>query len=255
MFKIERLDKILRYINENNKAGIDEISDKFGVSKVTVRRDLEILSNKGLVIKTHGGVMSIENKFSYEIPYSNKSETNSAAKRAIGIAAAKLVDDGDLIILDSGSTTLEVAKNIRGNNLTILTNDIKVSNEIAHRNGIRLILSGGILGETVYSMTGIQTLNFFKQFHINRTFLGCDAIDLSLGISNRTLEEVEIKKAMIDAAEEVILVTDSSKLNKKVFCHVCDFSKVNKLVIDSIDDSYSRILQQYGVEVIIAKQQ
>lgn len=253
MFQIERQEKILQYINKKKKAHIKELSDVFDVSKVTIRRDLDELADKGLIIKTHGGVMSIMNKFSYEIPYSSKSEINNEAKKKIGIAAAKLVDDGDIVIIDSGSTTLEVARNIKSQNITVLTNDIKISMEIAQIHNAKLIVAGGVLNESVYTLTGSQTVDTFKKVHVNKTFLGCDAFDLTYGITNRTMQEVEVKKSMIDAAEEVIVVTDSSKLNKKVFCFLCEISEIDKLIIDQIDESLKKELEEKGVEVIIAK--
>ncbi|RUS47087.1 DeoR/GlpR family DNA-binding transcription regulator [Cohnella sp. AR92] len=252
MFQIERQEKILQYINKKKKANVNELSDIFEVSKVTIRRDLDELSEKGLVVKTHGGVMSILNKFSYEIPSSSKQESNLEAKRRIGAEAAKLIEDGDIVIFDAGSTTLEVAKNIKNQEITVLTNDIKISMEMAHKRSIKLMVSGGILNESVYTLVGDQTVEFFEKVHVNKTFLGCDAIDLSFGISNRTMEEVETKRAMIEAAEEVIMVTDSSKLNKKVFCHLCEISEIDKLIINEIDDVYKRELEKKGVEVIIA---
>ncbi|MHB8062497.1 MAG: DeoR/GlpR family DNA-binding transcription regulator [Ruminiclostridium sp.] len=254
MFQIERQEKILHYVNKRKKANIAELVSEFGVSKVTIRRDIDELARKELVVKTHGGVISLRNKFSYEIPYASKSEVNSEAKRKIGIMAAKLIEDRDIIILDAGSTTLEVAKNIKSENVTVLTNDIKISMEVAHKHNINLIVVGGALNESVYTLTGNHTVDFFKKVHVNKTILGCDAIDLAFGISNRTMEEVDIKKAMIVAAEEVIMVTDSSKLNKKVFCFLCDTSEIDKLIIDQIDEADKILLEEKGVEVLITNQ-
>jgi DeoR/GlpR family transcriptional regulator of sugar metabolism len=253
MFQIERQDKILQYINKKKKANIKELSDVFEVSKVTIRRDLDELAGKGLIIKTHGGVMSIMNKLSFEIPYKSKSEVNSEQKKKIGIAAAELIEDGDIIILDSGSTTLEVAKNIKGKNITVLTNDLKVSMEVAQNPNAKLIVAGGSLNESVYTLTGSQTVETFKKVHVNKTFLGCDALDLAYGLTNRTMHEVDVKKSMIEAADEVILVTDSSKFGKRVFTFLCDTSEIDKLITDQIDDQLKTALESQDVEVIIAK--
>lgn len=253
MFQIERQEKILQYINKKKKANINELSAAFEVSKVTIRRDLDELAQKGLVVKIHGGAMSIQNKFSYEIPSASKLEANIEAKRKIGAMAAGLIEEGDIVIFDSGSTTLEVAKNLKQQEVTVLTNDIKISMEMAHKRGVKLMVSGGILNESVYTLAGDQTADFFKKVHVNKTFLGCDAIDLTFGISNRTMQEVETKKAMIDAAEEVIMVTDSSKLNKKVFCYLCDISEIDKLIINEIDETYKKELEKKGVEVLVAE--
>ncbi len=252
MFQIERQEKILNYINKNKKADTKQLSEKFGVSKVTIRGDIDTLSNRGLIIKTHGGAVSINNTQLYEIPYDNKVSLNKTEKQKIGKHASKFIEDGDIIILDAGSTTFEIAKNINIKNVTVLSNDIKIAMELAHKKNIDLLVSGGYLNGPVYTLTGSQSVNFFKSLHVNKTFLGCDALDLSFGISNRTYEEIEIKKAMIEAADEVIMVADSSKLHKKVFCFLCDFSVIDKLIIDKIDEPTKKILTEKGVEVIIA---
>lgn len=253
MFQIERQEKILQYINRSKKANTEQLSDEFHVSKVTIRRDIDMLSDKGLIIKTHGGAMALTDSLLNEIPYSSKAEINLAAKKKIGIAAAKLIVDGDIIILDSGSTTLEIAKNIVKNNVTVLTNDIKIAMELAHKKGIHVIVCGGILNSPVYTLTGNLSIDFFKRLHVNKTFLGCDAMDLNFGISNRTYEEVDIKTAMMDAAEEVIMVTDNSKLDKKVFCHLCNISAIDKLIMNQLDEPHKKSILEKGVELIITE--
>ncbi len=253
MFSVERQEKIVQIVSEKGKADTAQLAQQFGVSKVTIRRDIDILDEKGLVIKTFGGAVAVNNALlSYEIPFSAKSEIRTKEKRAIGTSAAALIEDGDIIILDSGSTTLEVAKAITAQNVTVLTNDIKIAMELAHKKNVTVIVSGGKLTGEVYSLAGSQAIDFFKRSHVNKLFLGCDAIDVTFGISNRTLEEVAVKTSMISSADEVIVVTDSSKLNKIMFQFVCNLNEINKIVIDEISDSMSGILESLGVEVIIA---
>ena len=112
-------------------------------------------------------------------------------------------------------------------------------------------MCGGTLSDPVYTLTGNNATDFFSRLHVNKTFLGCDAVDLDFGISNRTYEEVDIKSAMIQAADEIIMVTDNSKLDKKVFCHLCDISAINKLIINTIDDRNKRGFTEKGVEIIL----
>lgn len=253
MFPLERQEKLLQYINKKKKANVQELSRMFKVSAVTIRRDLDELASKGLVVKTHGGVLSAMNNLSMEIPSAVKFDANSEAKRSIGAAAAAMIDDGDIIILDAGSTTLEVLRHMQRQNVTVLTNDIKIAMETAHKPNVRLLVSGGeMLDGSVYTLVGSQTAEFFRRVHVNKTFLGCDAIDIGFGVSNRTMEEVEVKRAMIAAADEVIMVTDSSKLNKKVFCFLCEVSAIQKLVINEIDDVFRQELEKRGVEVIVS---
>jgi DeoR family fructose operon transcriptional repressor len=252
MFQIERQEKILRFINESKKANTDELAAAFSVSKVTIRRDIDLLAGKGLLLKTHGGAVSVKGAFFREIPFSAKAGINSSAKKVIGIAAAQLIENGEIIILDSGSTTLEIAKNIYHTDVTVLTNDIKIAMELTEKPDVRVIVSGGSLDSTVFSLTGARSVNFFKGIHVNKAFLGCDAVDPEFGISDRTFESCDVKRAMIQAADEVIMVTDSSKLNKRVFTHICDVSIINKLIIDEIDDYSKKAYTEKGVEIIIA---
>ncbi|MCG8484146.1 MAG: DeoR/GlpR family DNA-binding transcription regulator [Clostridia bacterium] len=253
MFQIERAEKILDYINEHKKVHVIELSEIFNVSKVTIRRDLEDLAQKGLIVKTHGGAVSIENRFSYEIPTEAKENLNVSAKRIIGKKAATLINDNDIILLDAGTTTLEVAKNITQSNITVITHDIKIANELAHKKNINLIVTGGsLLNTDTYTLVGNRCEKFIRSLKVNKTFLGCDALDIESGLSNRSIEEIEIKKAMMDSAQQSILVTDSEKFGKRVFCHLCQISDIKTIVTEKISEQYMGALNEYGVEIIIA---
>jgi DeoR/GlpR family transcriptional regulator of sugar metabolism len=252
MFQIERQEQILKYVNKKRKASVKELSDYLNVSKVTIRRDLDELVEKGLVIKIHGGVLSINNNLSYEIPFKKKLNVNVEEKRKIGTTAARFIEDGEVIILDAGSTTLEVARHLDRKNVTVITNDIKIAVEIAQKPNIKLIVTGGILERSVYTLIGPNAEDFLSKIHVNKTFLGADAISLEHGITNRTLQEVPIKRAMIKAADEVIVVADHSKLNKRVFASLCNLNEIKKLIIDKIDEDFKQALSEIGVEVILA---
>ena len=250
MFQIERQEQILEYINQAQKANTTELARKFNVSKVTIRRDIEALAASGLIVKTHGGAVATNTSLIHEIPYSYKAERNQSAKKSIGIAASRYINDGDIIILDSGSTTLEIAKNITQKNITVVTDDIKIAMELSGKSNVTVIVCGGTLSDPVYTLTGNVAVDFFSRLNVNKVFLGCDAVDLDFGISNRTYGEVYIKTAMIEAAGEIIMVTDNSKLDRKVFCHLCDISVIDKLIINQIDERNRRGFLEKGVEII-----
>lgn len=252
MFQIEKQKKILDYVNKIKKATVNELSDFLGVSKVTIRRYINELESKGLLIKTHGGVLSIDNDLNYEIPYASKKELNISEKEKIGIAAAKLIEDGDVVILDAGSTTLEIALHIKNINATIITNDVKIAMELASKPSIKLIITGGTVQKHVYTIIGSNTDELLSKIHVNKTFLGADAINIEYGVTNRTLEEAAVKKAMIKAAEQIILVADYSKLNKKAFTDICKIDEIDTIVIDKIDDNYRNIFNEKGINIIIA---
>ena len=251
MLQIERLQKVLDYINLRNKTNVAELCDKFGVSPVTIRRDIDYLANDGLVIKTHGGVLSTQNKLTYEVPYFKKSTVNLDKKEMIGAAAAKLISDNDVVIIDSGTTTLQVAKNIKSKNVTVITNDIFIATTVASMPSVELIVIGGRLEKGVYTLIGSNAVALIHKFHANKVFLGADALDINFGISNRTLAEVDVKLAMKNAADEVIVVTDSSKFNEKMFYSLLPLSDIDTLVTDYADQTLKDHLELIGKKLIL----
>lgn len=253
MFQEERIKEILNFIQKEKRASVNELGKKFSVSKVTIRRDLDILLAKDLIIKTHGGAILTEKKLSYEIPYRAKSAINKTEKQKIGRVAAKLIKNDDIVILDSGSTTLEIAKRINQKNVTVVTNDINIATVVANNLNIELIVVGGVLIKGVFTLVSNDAIEFFKKTYVNKTFLGCDAIDLDYGISNRVLNECKMKLAMINAAQEVIVVCDKSKFGKKVSYHLCDISKIDKVIVGNISDVYLNAFKEKNIEVFLVK--
>ncbi|ATW24875.1 DeoR/GlpR family DNA-binding transcription regulator [Candidatus Formimonas warabiya] len=251
MYQIERHERMLEYINEHKKATVDELSQYFGTSKVTIRSDINELAKQGLVIKTHGGVLSIADRLNFEIPYHSKFRLNIDAKAKIGTLAATMIKDNDVIILDAGSTTFEIIKKIKSKNITVITNDVKIGFEAARMSNINLIMTGGELEKSVYTLIGTDTEEFLRKIKVNKVFLGCDALDVDFGLSNTIIREVGVKKLMIAAANHVILVTDSSKFNKRVFVKICDLDCIHSLITDQIDHNTREALEAKGIAIYI----
>lgn len=250
MFQLERLDKILTYVNENQKAGNAELSTLFNVSPITIRRDIEKLASDGLLIKTHGGAMAAESTNLHDIPFASRLVQNMEAKQAIAKAAAALIHDGDTIILDSGSTTLEIARNITQRQITVLTCDIQIAVELYKNQNVTVRVPGGTLSNTVYVLLDSNTTTYFSSLHVNKTFLSCDAVDANFGISNRSYEQALVKQTQIHAADSTILVADSSKFNKKAFKTICGFDAIDTLITNSIDDHLKTALSDYDISII-----
>ena len=251
MFQAERQERILEYINTNKKVRTKELSRIFNTSMVTIRADLNDLDEKGMIIKAHGGAMAISDRLNLEIPSQSKSRHNLDAKRAIARQAADLVKENDVVILDAGSTTLEIAKLIKNKAITVITNDLKIGVTLAPSGSVTLIMTGGTVEPMVYTLCGMETVEFLRGIKANKMFLGCDAVDPRKGVSNRTLLEVGVKKAMIQASEQVIAVADGSKHGKQVFAHVCDASDLDVLVTDRIPRKEKEALEKLGVEVVV----
>ena len=253
MFQLERQAKMLEYINDKGRVRIRDLSRLYNISTVTARADMNELAQKGLIVKTHGGVMSIKDRLSMEIPFSNKMMQNLDQKREVAKLALDLIKDGDIIILDSGSTTLELAKRIKNRSLRVITNDIKIGETLASSSGITVNMPGGSIEPGLFTLLGDETAAYFNNIRANKLFLGVDAMDLEWGISNRTMQEVAIKRAMISASMEVIAITDSSKMNHQVFAHVCDLSMIDVLIIDYLSLRNQASLEKAGIKVILPK--
>lgn len=250
MLPAERHDEITSYVNQEKNATTEELAELFQVSPVTIRRDIEFLSKNGRLVKVHGGAMAITSAPMQEIPFDTKIKQNPEAKRMIGKCAAQFIKPGDVIILDSGSTTLEVAKNIFQPHITALTNDLMVSLELARKKDIRIVLCGGIMDIDTYALSGNMSIGYFQNFHADKMFLGCDALDADFGLSDRSYDSAQLKLAMMQASSEVIAVADSSKLDKKVFCYYSGLEVLDKIVIEKIDDRYKEVFAAHNVEVI-----
>ena len=250
MFQIERHEKILSYINKKKKVSTRELSEAFGMSVVTIRADINALADRGLIVKSHGGALSLQSLMSFEIPSAKKFQQNVESKQKIAALAVDLIHDDDVIILDAGSTTLEIAKRIHSKPVTVITNDLKVSVTLADKLNVHLLVTGGQLIPSVYTLAGANTIEYFSRIKVNRLFMGCDALDFKWGISNRTMEEIAVKQAMMRASNEIIVVSDHSKFDQQVFAHLCDLNEFHTLVTDQIPSDKREILENLGISVI-----
>lgn len=250
MFLEERQLKMLEYINAKKKVSTKELSDQFHASVVTIRKDINNLAKKGLVIDVHGGVLALSDRLNLEIPFYAKAKQHIQEKKVIGKLASSLIDDNDVIILDSGSTTFEVASAIGLKRVTVITNDIKIGYYLANKPNVTLVMCGGTLEQNLYTLCGIETINFIKNIRADKLFLGCDAIDFVNGITNRTLLEVGAKRAMIDVSKAVIAVADSSKHDREVFAHLCRLDEIDILVTDSLSETNRQRAVSAGIRIL-----
>lgn len=255
MFLEERQIKMLEYINEKQKVSTKKLSEVFKTSVVTIRKDINELYKRGLVLTVHGGVLAYSDKLNLEIPSNEKARLNIEDKKAIGRLAAELIENNDVIILDSGSTTYEVGLAIGKKKVTVITNDIKIAFSLANKPNITLVMPGGTTEKNLYTLCGIETINFFRNIRADKLFLGCDAIDFKTGITNRTLLEIGAKRAMIDVSKKVIAVADKSKHDKEVFAHLCDINEIDVLVTNSISSENKEIAESVGLRVITPPEQ
>ncbi|HEY6906481.1 MAG TPA: transcriptional repressor AgaR [Ignavibacteriaceae bacterium] len=251
MSTIDRRVRILDIINSEGQVAVGELSQKFNVSEVTIRNDLSHLEKKGLLIKTRGGGLKVQ-RVGIDQQLNEKARINYKEKVAIGKKAAELIRDNDTIIIDSGTTTVEITKNLNGiNNLTVITNALNIASQLI-RDEIKVILLGGVLRTSSLSLIGPIGENNIKNFYCDKCFLGVDGIDSQSGIFTPNLEEANLNRLMIEGSKEVIVVTDSSKFKRKSFAHIAPISRVNIIITDSkIPDDEFRNLQNKGIKVIL----
>ncbi len=249
----ERHNKIVEIIETKSRITVKELVDLFSMNEMTIRRDLQDLEKKGLLQRVHGGAISSRGR-SYEPPFIKRSSDNSSAKEKIGIKAAELIQDGDSIALDVGTTTLEIANNLKGKtNLTILTPSFRIANILADNPNIRIICTGGILRASEHSLIGDLAVSAISNFYFDKLFLGMGGIDFSAGLTEYNLDDAQIKKALIHNAKEVILVADSSKFNKVAFTFVAPLRIVSRIITDdNIDSETINKAKEANIELITA---
>ncbi len=252
MLQAERQANILKLIKEKDFVKIKELEDIFYVTPITIRRDLKELSRQNLIKQVHGGAVDITRlSTSFEPLYKTKLYSNLEKKQAIAKKAVEFIDSGETIILDSGTTTLQIAiklKSKRFKDLVIVTNDIKIADELCAVEYLEVIVLGGILRKFLYTLFGSFTIDFLEQIKVNKFFLAADAISKDNGISNANIEEVPIKKLMIQNSQNVILVADSTKFNKNAFCKVCGWEKISSIITDDkISDDYIKFFKEINI--------
>lgn len=252
---VRRRNHIMEMLKAKGQVSVNELSESLGVTGVTIRNDLEQLERKRVLIRARGGAIKIEQGFAEEDhTLSDKQKKNLAEKREIGKAAAQLIEENNTIILDSGSTTCELARSLKQfNGLTVITNAINVADVLAEYPNINVIVPGGMLKRHSSSLVGILAERGFKDYFCDKLFLGVDGFDLDFGISTPDPEEAHLNQVMIGISKEVIVVADSSKFQHRGFAFIAPVSKINTVVTDKgLLPEHKAKLESLGVRVIIA---
>jgi len=229
----DRHRALLQRIREEGYVDAVSLARELEVDGSTIRRDLAQLTRAGLIRRTHGGALTAEPGAAIDTPYEDRRRTNLAAKKKIARAAADLVHDGQIVILDNGSTTFQIAVELRRKrNLTILTNDLLIAMRTAGHPTNRLHMAGGVLLDTVYTLVGPATVAAFSGIHADWAFMGAEGIDAAGGITNINVIEIPIKHAMMAAAAMTVFVADRSKFGKLALATVCPISEADLILTD-----------------------
>lgn len=253
MSKETRRDKIFELIKNAKNVSCDELSSCFGVTEETIRKDLQYLSDKGMIIRTFGGAAIKE--YGNERPLDQRIIQNYSEKQRIAVEASKLILPGDLIVMDAGSTIMLLAQNMkRDSNIVVVTNSLETTNILAKTEGITVICTGGMLRTKSMSFQGSHAENAIRSYNVQKAFISCAAVDLRRGIMDTNEGEVRIKICMIEEADKVYLLADSSKINGIAHVTTCDLSKITAIITDSgVEDETVREYEESGVKIIIAR--
>lgn len=251
-----RRSAILQILKKNSNVSVTELSKHFGVSEVTIRKDLNLLKDRNLLVRTRGGAITNDTGTNEdEMSIRFKKLAHYREKQAIGRAAADLIEDGDIVIIDSGTTALQVACNLhKFKNLTVLTNALNVAQEVLSYKRFNVILLGGNIRSSSESVVGALAESNLKMFYCDKLFLGVDSFSVENGISTPSVEEANINQIMISRSRKVITVFDSSKVNKRSLAFITDLSKIDAVVTDDgLDKSIRSQLKAMDLEVITVK--
>lgn len=256
IFPIERKRRILSLLHERPSVTVSELSGIFNVSEVTIRKDLKDLDNEGHVTRTHGGATGIT-KMTFESVQSEKEKHNIEEKKAIAGIACDLIQDGDSIMIDAGSTTQQLARCIKSaqKEITVITNSFNIASELMDLDFLELIIIGGIFRKGIYSCVGPIAENALEGLFVDKAFLGSNSVDLNHGFSTANIYEAQVKKKMIASSKEHIFLVDHTKFDKLSLCAVCPISGVDYFVTDrAASAKYVSEIRDKGVQVLIGDQ-
>lgn len=248
--KSERQQQILDLIRDQSRITLSEISDNFGVSEITIRRDVKMLEDMGAVQRTHGGVVYYV-ELDDQAPVVKRQLTHQDAKIRIARYTASLVKDGDSIFLGSGSTASYVAQYLKNHKrLTVTTNAVTVIQELATQEHINLIVLGGMLRPSELSMIGHITEQALREVRVDKVIVGMRGIDLTAGLTSDYLPEVMTDRAIMDMSGKVVIVADSSKIGHIASAYVAPIERMTTLITDSqADPAFIQHLKNRNIEV------
>jgi DeoR family myo-inositol catabolism operon transcriptional repressor len=249
--KSDRIRQLEEFIRINDTVSLGEICKRFDISMNTVRRDVSELVEKGAVKKIYGGVSSVSKTL---IPFDERNVKHNREKKLIAKAAAALVEDRDIIFIDSGTTTHHMASFLKDKNVTIVTHSLNVIVDALPFHNLNVIAMGGSLARKTNSFSGVHTLEALQDININKAFLAATGLSLTSGATNSSPLEYEIKKNVAEKSRFTCLLVDSSKFGVSslmTYCRIPDFDAV---VTDrSPGDEYLQQFEEDGVRLIVAR--
>lgn len=252
MLAAERQARIAHQISHQRSVTVSELSQQFAVSDMTIRRDLQRLEDEGLLVRTYGG--AVAHLPEQDAAFGVREQSQPEEKEAIARVAASLVNPGDTVILDAGTTTARVARHLHARTgLTVITTSLHVLRELGADDQITLIAAGGTVRQATLSFVGSWAEEMLSQFHADTLFLAATAIDLERGLFNSNVFEIGVKQQMIRSARRVILVADHTKFGRQSTAKIADLADVHCVIADDLIAPETLIaLREHHIEVRLA---
>lgn len=257
----QRLNALLEMVTRRGNVSVAEISEGLSISPPTVRRDLALLAEQRLVTRTHGGVAALG--AAYELPLQYKIARQAEAKVAIARAAAMLVQRGDTVGMNGGTTTTEVARELGKAErldrpdgefgLTIVTNALNIGYELSVRPNVKIVVTGGVARRQSYELVGPMARRTLESVALDIVFLGADGVSADFGVTTLHEGEAEVSACLAERGQRVVVVADATKLTRATFAHICPLDAIDALITDrAVDTAFARQLEDAGVELIVA---
>ncbi len=251
MLAIERRNTILARLQSEGKVIVAELSQEFGVTEETIRRDLEKLDSEGLAKKTYGGAV-LNQSLNTDVPFNVRKRSNVELKQRIAEKIAALIQDGDFLMLDASSTAIHVAKSIKNRkNITLITNSVEILLELSDKEGWNVLSTGGVLKQGSLSLVGSSAERMIRGYHVALSVCSSKGIDLAMGVTESNEKDSEIKRAIFAATNHKVLAIDSTKFDRISFVRVCDLNEVDTIVTDTApSERWIEYCKQHNIELI-----
>ncbi|MGW7465436.1 DeoR/GlpR family DNA-binding transcription regulator [Streptomyces xantholiticus] len=265
MSKHERWSRLLELLAAEGRLEVEDAATTLEVSPATIRRDLDELAEQQMLVRTRGG--AIAHGVSYELPLRYKSSRHASEKQRIAAAVAELIGEGDVVGLNGGTTTTEVARALAlraggsgggrrepsdasAPSFTVVTNALNIAGELAVRPQIKIVVTGGVARPQTYELVGPLTVGVLNEVVLDVAVLGVDGVDPQLGVMTHQEDEASISRLFAERARRVIVVTDSSKMGRRAFARICGLDRIDVLVTDSaLPSDMAARLTEAGIKV------
>jgi len=252
IFVEERKRAVLAFVNERKRATVADLCARFEVSPATMRSDLRDLERDGLLVRTHGGA-TVKEKARFELEAREKGIQHSPEKRAVARRALEHIEDGDAILLDTGSTTFELAALLgTRRDFTVVTNDLAIAQLLEDHPTATVHVIGGVVRKHFHCTVGARAEHFLQGLKVDKAFMAANSFSVESGATTPDLQHAEIKRRMTAIATKVFLLVDSSKLGKSSFAQFAPAGAIDCLIVDAIPPDEARALEAMGVEVLLA---